>query len=254
MTRVTLCGAGGRMGVELHRAIREAADLSLVLAVEHADHLFANAETMGVPFTADLSADYRDCDVVIDFSEAPAVADHLRVAREKRTAYVTGVTGLSDEVHTQMRGASEDIAVLFAPNMSRGIAVLSDLVRRATERLGGYDIEIVEMHHRRKRDAPSGTALQLAAAADAARGDLARVHGREGMTGVRPQNQIGIHALRGGDVVGEHHVIFAGTGERLVLTHRVESRQAFVSGALAAARFVVGQPPGVYRMEDVLGM
>ncbi len=239
MIQVALCGAAGRMGVEITRALREAPDLRLVLAVEHGEHPVLREPPGAVAWTDDLARDFGDTEVIVDFSPPRAVMRHLSIAVSRATPFVTGTTGFADEEQAALRAAGERIPLVWASNMSRGIAVAGDLLSQAVSRLSDYDVEIVEMHHRRKRDAPSGTALRLAEIIQSARGRV---------------GELGIHALRGGDAVGEHHVILAGPGERLVVTHIADSRGAFVAGVLAAIRFLEHRSPGCYDMNDVLGI
>ena len=197
-------------------------------------------------------------DAVIDFTFHEAVPANVRAAAGLGKGYVLGTTGLSDDETAAVQAAAEVVPVVWAPNMSLGINLLSALVRQAAAALGeNYDVEVVEMHHRHKQDAPSGTALHLARHVAAGRGqDLDRVadYGRHGMTGEREAGRIAIHAVRGGDVVGDHTVVFAGDAERIELTHRASSRDVFAMGALKAAAWVAAQLPGLYDMSHVLGL
>jgi len=242
------------MGQQVAAAIAAAPDLVLAVAADHEDHPAIGSRLGEATILAAGEATPDACSVVIDFSSADAAVDIVARAAAADCAYVSGVTGLGEEAFAAFARAAATVAVLHAPNMSRGIGVLGRLAAEAARSLPDYDIEIVEMHHRRKRDAPSGTALQLAETIEQVRQGLRRTHGRQGVTGERDAAELGLHALRGGDVVGEHRLIFAGPGERLVLTHHAESRQAFVAGVLAAVRFIVEQPPGLYSMRDVLGL
>ncbi|MCK4412850.1 MAG: 4-hydroxy-tetrahydrodipicolinate reductase [Candidatus Eisenbacteria sp.] len=252
--KIALWGAAGRMGGRIAAAIAAAPDLVLAVAAEHEDHPAIGNRVGEIAIVPGGDASLEECGVVIDFSVPAAAVDVVARAASADCAYVSGVTGLGEDQLAALARAAATIAVLHAANMSRGIGLLTRLAAEAAGGLPGYDIEIVEMHHRRKRDAPSGTALQLAAAIEQVRRGLRRIHGRSGVTGQRDAGELGLHALRGGDVVGEHRVIFAGPGERLVLTHHAESREAFVAGVLAAVRFVVEQPAGRYTMSDVLGL
>jgi len=191
--------------------------------------------------------------VVIDFSSPTATRDVARAAAAAGVGIVCGTTGLDAETSRALEEAARVVPVFVASNMSVGVHVLGVLVARAIAMMGpGFDVEIVESHHRRKVDAPSGTALTLAEMASAALGgDVARVDGRTGRPGARPPREIGVHAVRGGDVVGDHQVHLLGDGERLELTHRASSRDVFARGALRAARFVAGRAAGRYRMEDL---
>ena len=257
MINVTILGAAGRMGQALTRGIAATNDLTLVGAVERAGHP-ALGQDIGIPITDDRVAAIKVADVVIDFTfhtEAPAnIAD--AVAAKK--PYILGTTGLNEAETAAVHAAAKIIPVVWAPNYSLGVTILNDLVRRAAAALGtAYDAEIVEMHHRHKKDAPSGTALGLGKSLAAGRNvnlnDVA-LYGREGITGERPEGQIAFHALRGGDVIGDHTVIFAADGERLELTHKASTRDCFVGGVLASARWIPSRPPALYTMTHVLGL
>ncbi len=266
MIRVAILGAGGRMGRLLVQQVLAESEFRLMGAVERPGHpwegrdiglLVGGGET-GVFLKSDLVGALEGADVAVDFSDHRAVAAHAKGLRETGTAWVLGTTGLTAEEQAAVRETSCRIPVVWGANMSLGMNVLLRLVRWAAALLNeGYDLEIVEMHHRHKKDAPSGTALALGRVAAEGRGwalDQVAVHGRMGEGGERPVEQIGFHALRGGDVAGDHTVVLAGEGERLELTHRASSREAFVRGALRAAVWVVGKPAGLYGMADVLGL
>ena len=263
MMTIAILGAAGRMGQMLLRCSKRFPDLRVGGACEQAGHpalgqdagTLAGAGTLGVPLADTWPT---DAEAVIDFTFHTAVAANLERAAARRQAVVLGTTGLTEEEKHCVTEVAQHIPIVWAPNFSLGVNLLLDLVRRAAAVLGpAYDAEIVEMHHRLKKDAPSGTALGLAEALAAGRGtDLktAAVHGREGITGERPRGEIGIHALRGGDVVGDHTVIFAADGERIELAHKASSREAFANGALHAAAWLRGKPAGLYSMRDVLGL
>jgi 4-hydroxy-tetrahydrodipicolinate reductase len=266
MIRVAILGAGGRMGRLLVQHVLADARFRLAAAVERPGHpwegrdigLAVGAGEVGVCVRSDLSAVLAETEVAVDFSDHRAVVSHAAGCRERGVAWVLGTTGLTPEETEAVRAAAAHIPVVWSANMSPGMNVLFRLVRQAAALLKeGYDIEIVEMHHRHKKDAPSGTALALGRAAAEGRGwslDAVACHGRKGETGERPVEAIGFHALRGGDVAGDHTVILAGEGERVELTHRASSREAFVQGALRAAAWVVERPSGLYEMADVLGL
>jgi 4-hydroxy-tetrahydrodipicolinate reductase len=194
-------------------------------------------------------------DVLIDFSQADAVDEICRLAAKHKQPLVIGTTGHSDGQRDGISKCAQKVPIVFASNFSVGVNTMFWLTRKAAELLGAeFDVEIVEMHHRMKKDAPSGTAKTLAEILQRARKIDKVRHGREGMLGERQPNEIGIHSLRGGDVVGDHSVIFANTGERLELTHRASSRETFAKGALRAAQWIVGKSPALYSMQDVLGL
>jgi 4-hydroxy-tetrahydrodipicolinate reductase len=206
----------------------------------------------------DLAKALHGADAVIDFTSHEASARHADACAGAGVPLVIGSTGFTPEAKAKVAAAARRIPVVLSPNMSVGVNVLFELVRRAAEVLGdAYDVEIVELHHKKKRDAPSGTAVRLAeVAAEALRRDPkdALAFARHGILGERPPWQIGVQTLRGGDAVGEHTVFFCGEGERLELTHRATSRDQFAQGAVRAARWIVGRPPGLHDMADVLGL
>ncbi|PTQ07306.1 4-hydroxy-tetrahydrodipicolinate reductase [Sphingomonas oleivorans] len=242
MTKIGIFGADGRMG----RAIAEAIiDSGAKLAG-------------GVDRGDDAGALAGESDVLVDFSSPEALVGHLAAARSAGVPIVIGTTGLAPEHHAMIDEAATAIPILQAANTSLGVNLLAHLVRETAARLGAdWDIEIVEMHHRHKADAPSGTALLLGTAAAEGRGvaleDVAD-RGRDGITGPRTEGDIGFAVLRGGSVAGDHQVVFAGEGERLELGHRAESRAIFAQGAVKAALWLAGQPAGRYSMADVLGL
>jgi 4-hydroxy-tetrahydrodipicolinate reductase len=206
----------------------------------------------------DLQAVIKNGDVVVDFSSHAATTGIASLCAKHKKAVVIGTTGHSPEDQSKISGFKSQIPIVLSSNFSTGVNTLFWLTKKAVEILGpAYDLEILEMHHRMKRDAPSGTARTLAQIlADARKQQLEQIsrHGRVGIVGERTNEEIGIHSLRGGDVVGDHTVIFATTGERLELTHKASSRETFAQGALRAAEWVVSQPPGLYDMQDVLGL
>ncbi len=254
MIPVAVNGAAGRMGRLLVAGITAAPDLELVAAFEGRDHTQLGETLGGVALqTVDAPAVAR-ARVLIDFSLPAGTRTLLHFVTDQ--ALVCGVTGLDDLTQGALQAHSGSAAVVVASNFSTGVNVLLGLVSQAAATLADHDLEIVEMHHNRKRDAPSGTAQSLAQAAADARAialDDHAVHGRRGDVGPRAPGEIGLHALRGGDVAGEHTVYLAGAGERLALSHLATSRQAFADGALRAARWAASQAPGRYDMQDVLG-
>jgi 4-hydroxy-tetrahydrodipicolinate reductase len=243
MTRVIITGSKGRMGRALVAAAAHLPEVEVAGQIDQGD---------------DLSAVIERGDVVIDFSSHSATSAIANLCAERRKAMVIGTTGHSQEDRSQITGLSAQIPMVLSSNFSTGVNTLFWLTRKAAEILGpGFDLEIVEMHHRLKRDAPSGTANTLAEVLAAVRAQqLEKVarYGRSGIVGERTSAEIGVHSVRGGDVVGDHTVIFANVGERVELTHKASSRETFASGALRAAQWVVQQPPGLYDMQDVLGL
>lgn len=266
MNKIVIVGACGRMGQALLRCAKKVEGISIAGATEMAGHpavgrdagLAAGIGEAGVPLTDDLKTALAGADVMIDFSVHEAVPGNLRHAVEMRRAVVLGTTGLNDAERAAVQRAAQVVPVVWAPNMSLGVNLLFALVEKAAGILGpDYDVEIIETHHRYKKDAPSGTAIRLGEKVAAGRGQaLASVanYGREGIVGERPRGQIGIHAVRAGDAIGDHTVLFATEGERVELSHRATSRDAFAMGALHAARWVASQRPRIYDMQDVLGL
>jgi 4-hydroxy-tetrahydrodipicolinate reductase len=262
-TQLGVLGAGGRMGQAIIAALADWPGLGLGGAVERAGHPLVGTP-LGKPWPESLTicsntgALAHRCDVLIDFTSPLALAATLDAACDAGCAVLIGTTGLDTGQHGLIDQAARHIAVLQAANTSLGVALLARLVEQAARALGpDWDIEIAELHHRMKVDAPSGTALALGAAAARGRGiDLASHSdsGRDGVTGPRQAGQIGFAALRGGTAAGDHMVLFAGEGERIELAHKAESRGIFARGALRAAQWLAGRPPGRYAMADVLGL
>jgi 4-hydroxy-tetrahydrodipicolinate reductase len=259
--KIAVSGASGRMGQAVVR-LAAGAGATIVGAIESrkAPTLgrdvgdVAGIGNVGVEIGADASAGLLGAEVVIDFSTAAALPMLVQLAMRAKVAVVSGTTGLDTTCERVLDEAARVVPVLSSPNMSVGVHVLARLAAQAVKQLGpGYDIEIVETHHRAKIDAPSGTAKRLLEAVMEARTDLRPVHGREGNVGARRDLEVGVHAIRGGDVIGDHTVHLFGAGERIELTHRATSRDLFARGALAAARFLAGKPPGRYTMADVVG-
>ncbi len=241
--KILITGCKGRMGQAL-------------IACAQADPALEFAA--GVEIGDDLAAALPLCDAVIDFTHASAAPELAEACRVAGKILVIGTTGHDEAQREAIRAAAQDIPIVFAPNFSVGVNALFWLTRKATEILGpDFDLEIVEMHHRLKKDAPSGTARRLAEILADVRDldyDNDVAHGRLGMVGERTTTEIGMHAVRGGDVVGDHTVIYAGVGERVELTHKASSRDTFAKGALRAALWAVGRHPGLYDMQDVLGL
>jgi 4-hydroxy-tetrahydrodipicolinate reductase len=249
-TRVVVTGIAGRMGSTLARMIRAAPDLELVAGTERAP-----VEGLGIPVATRLEDALARAQVVIDFSTPEASLHHAQVCAAAGLPLVIGTTGLSGAGQQALAEAARRAPIVSAPNMSVGVNLFIELAAQLARRLGDdFDVEVLEVHHRHKQDAPSGTALRLAEELLQALGrspDHLRTS-RVGQVGERPHQEVGVQALRGGDVVGEHTVFFFGEGERVELTHRATSRDHFARGALRAARWVVGRPPGLYGMGDVL--
>ncbi len=257
MTRIGVLGAGGRMGQAIIAAIARDPELVLSGAVERAGHAAVGEKLgRGLIICTNPSALAHNCDVMVDFTSPDALDATLDAACSTRTALLIGTTGLEARHDAAVTRAARDIAVLQTANTSIGVTVLARLVETAAARLPGWDIEILDLHHRDKRDAPSGTALALGEAAARGRGTtLAAVRTglRDGVGPARATGSIGFAALRGGSAAGDHIVLFAGDGERIELVHRAESRDIFARGAVTAAAWLAGRPPGRYTMADVIG-
>ena len=265
LRRVAIAGASGRMGHMLIEAVRNAPDCRLAGALDIAGSAALGADaaaflgfTSGVPIVADLRTGLQDAQVLIDFTRPEGTMAHLAVCRELGVQAVIGTTGFSDAQKAEIAEIAKDIAIMMAPNMSVGVNVTLKLLDMAARAMAtGYDIEIVEAHHRFKVDAPSGTALKMGEViADALGRDLkdCAVYGREGITGERDPSTIGFATIRGGDIVGDHTVLFAGIGERIEISHKSSSRVTYAQGALRAVRFLSGQRNGLFDMFDVLGL
>jgi 4-hydroxy-tetrahydrodipicolinate reductase len=263
---VAVIGAGGRMGREVIRAVAAEDRARVAAAVERSGHETFGTDAhvlVGLPacdvlVSDDLTAALAASDVAVDFSSPSTTASLAESAAGAGCPMVTGVTGLSDQQREALKQAASKVPVVAAPNMSVGVNLLRKLVAQTTSVLGtNYDVEVVEYHHRHKVDAPSGTALMLAEAAASARKtslDQVGRFSRAGQVGPRDDDEIGVLAVRAGEIVGEHVVLFAGPGERVELTHRALSRANFALGAVRAALWVIGRPPGLYDMQDVLGL
>jgi 4-hydroxy-tetrahydrodipicolinate reductase len=264
--RIGVVGAGGRMGQMLIRQVARTDGATLAGVTEREGAVgvgqdagvLAGLGPLGVSITTDTAALFAASDAVIDFTSPAVTPLHATLAAQHQTALIVGTTGLDDAAEEALAVAALSTPILQAPNMSLGVVLLTELVERVARSLAvDWDIEIVEMHHRHKVDAPSGTALALGEAAARGRAiDLAdqAIRSRDGYTGPRPTGAIGFATLRGGDVIGDHSVIFAGQGERIELSHKAQSRDIYAVGAVRAAQWCAGRGPGRYSMIDVLGL
>ena len=265
MLKVVIAGCSGRMGHALLEAVFADAELSLHGALDRADSQQIGRDAgeqfgkkTGVLISHDVRAALKGADVLVDFTRPEPSLLYLAVCQEVGVNMVIGTTGFTVEQKALITKAAKNISVVFAPNMSVGVTLLINLVQAAAKVLNeGYDIEVIEAHHRHKVDAPSGTALRLGEAAASALGrnlEECAIYGREGVTGERDPSTIGFATVRGGDVVGDHTVLFAGIGERVELTHKASSRATFALGALRAGKFMQGKKSGLFDMQDVLGL
>jgi 4-hydroxy-tetrahydrodipicolinate reductase len=265
MMKIAIAGSSGRMGRMLIEAVLAAPDLQLhgALDIEASPALGQDAAAFlgrasGVPITAELDAGLRGADVLIDFTRPEGTMAHLQACQRLGVKAVIGTTGFTEAQKAQIAQHAAANAIVMAPNMSVGVNVVLKLLDVATRALAeGHDIEVIEAHHRHKVDAPSGTALKMGEVIAAALGRELKdcgVFAREGHTGERVPGTIGFSAIRGGDIVGDHTVLFAGTGERIEITHRSNSRAGYAEGSLRAARFLAGRAAGLYGMDDVLAL
>jgi len=265
MIKIAVTGAAGRMGKAIINAIMAEPQTSLTGALEREDAPFvgkdageaAGGEKLGVKIVSSMDKAFKGADVIIDFTLPEASLHFLAYAVEQKKAVVLGTTGFSHHQREEIKEISLKIPVVMAPNMSVGVNLLLKLVHDAAVAIGrDYDIEIIEAHHRHKKDAPSGTAIRIAEViASAVDRDLARVavYERKGIIGERRPEEIGIQSIRAGDIVGDHTVVFAAPGERIELTHKASSRDTFAAGAVRAALWLAAKPAGLYDMQDVLG-
>ena len=263
--KIAIAGSNGRMGRTLLENVLQSDDLALHAALEHSNSALIGKDAgeffgmaCGIKISADVAAALQGADVLIDFTRPEGTLHHLEICRKLGVNMVIGTTGFNAQQKAQLGAAAQQIGIVFAPNMSVGVNLVFKLLETASRVLAqGYDIEIIEAHHRHKVDAPSGTALGMGEVIAKTLGrDLAQcaVYGREGVTGERDPSTIGFATVRGGDIVGDHTVMFAGTGERIEITHKASSRATFALGALRAARFLKEKPAGMYDMQDVLGL
>ena len=263
--QIAIAGSSGRMGRALLEAVFQAPDMRLHAALERHDSPFLGKDAgelvgspCGVQITDRVEEALRGSHVLIDFTRPEGTVAHVEMCRRLRVGMVIGTTGLTAVQKGLITEAARDVPIMMAPNMSAGVTLMLNLLHKAAQVLHeGYDIEIIEAHHRHKVDAPSGTALRMGEViAEALGRDLAQVavYGREGLTGERNANTIGFSTVRGGDIVGDHTALFAGIGERLEITHKASSRATFAMGALRAARFLASMSSGLFDMRDVLGL
>jgi len=266
MVKIAVCGAAGRMGQRIIIAVKESEGCELSGALERPGHelvgqdagLVAGCGTLGVKISDDLNAVVKGCDVLIDFTTPKVSLKNLEVCGLQGKAIVIGSTGFTPDERALAKELARDIPVVLAPNMSVGVNVCFKVLADIAKILGDdFDVEIVEAHHKLKKDAPSGTAVRMGEVVAEALGrnydQVANCH-REGITGERTREEIGMQTIRGGDIVGEHTVYFIGMGERIELTHRAHTRDMFSRGSVRAAKWVVSQKSGLYDMQDVLGL
>jgi 4-hydroxy-tetrahydrodipicolinate reductase len=254
MIKIAICGAAGRMGQAiLAQALRDK-DLTVTGLVEAPSSPLVGKTLQNIPVRGDVRHVLEKADVVIDFTAVEATLKNAPLVAKARRALVVGTTGVTGSVRDRLLKSVRAVPVVLSPNMSLSANLMFDVAERLSRKLTDYDVEITEVHHNQKKDAPSGTAMRLAESVKAGRSGARFVFGRQGLVGARKSDEVGVHALRGGDVVGDHTVFFFGRGERIELVHRVTSREAFAAGAVVAAKWVKGRRPGAYDMRDVLGL
>jgi 4-hydroxy-tetrahydrodipicolinate reductase len=252
MVKVVVCGASGRMGQTIGRMVNESKDLELVGGIDLKPNSFFGVEIVETKNAEELLKSTK-AEVMIDFTVASAAVENVKMAARNNVALVVGTTGFTPEQRAMMEKAVHGhVPAVISSNFSVGVNIFWQLIRESAKLLKDYDIEVIEAHHRNKKDAPSGTAKTILQIIDEEAGARKKQYGREGMT--ERQNEIGVHVIRGGDIVGEHTVMFSKNFETIELSHRAYDRSVFASGALHAARWVVGKKPGIYGMSDVLGL
>ncbi len=257
MVKIAVCGACGRMGSGIINMAKQEKDFEIIAGTEIDSCPAIGNKNPLIVKSSELENIVNAGDVIIDFTIASNTMKNVEVALKKNAKLVIGTTGLTDENKADLKKAGEKISIVFAPNMSTGINLLIDIVENLAKKIPDYDTEIVEIHHNKKKDSPSGTALRLAEAVAAGHNKNLKdvgVFGRHGAQTLRKPEEIGVHAVRGGDVCGDHTVYFAGLGEVIEISHRATSRDCLISGALKAAKWVANKPAGLYDMRDVLGL
>jgi len=264
MIKIVVCGGCGRMASKVTQLIYQDNKLKLIGIVESPTHpdigkdwgTIAGQGKTGIMVVDDLEAIIQDADQIVEFTNPKVSLQHLKIVAKYKKTMIVGTTGFSGEEILKMKSLSQNIPFLFSPNMSLGVNLLFKLAAETAVSLGdSYDIEIIESHHRFKKDAPSGTAKKLAQEIAKAKGvnlDEVAIYGREGIIGERKKGEIGIHSIRSGDITGEHTVMFTTLGERIELTHKAQSRDTFAYGTIQAIKFMEGKPAGFYEMKDVL--
>lgn len=257
MINIIVCGACGRMGSGIINMAKQDKDINIVAGTEIDSSASIGNKDPLIVKSSDIESVISSGDIIIDFTVPSNTMRTLEIAIKKNAKMVIGTTGLYDEHRDVLKYAGEKIPVVASPNMSMGINILTDIVENLAKRIPNYDVEIVEIHHNKKKDSPSGTAIRLAEAVASGHNKSLKevgIYGRHGLAALRKQGEIGIHAVRCGDVCGDHTVYFAGLGERIEISHKATSRDNLVSGALKAAKWIADKPAGLYDMRDVLGL
>jgi len=266
MIKLTVCGAAGRMGSRIIALLKDYPEIKLVGAVESKDNprlgndagVVAGIGQLGIKIVDDIEKVIDNTDIAVNFTNPEATIEHLKIVKEYKKSIVIGTTGFDNNQISLIQETSKEIPIVLSPNMSIGVNLLFKILKDVAKVLGDdYDVEIIEVHHRMKKDAPSGTAIKMAKVISEALGrnfDEVAVYARKGIIGERTKKEIGIQTVRAGDIVGEHTVIFGGLGERIEIVHKASSRDTFARGALKAVLWLYGKPAGLYDMGDVLGI
>jgi len=266
MIKLTVCGAAGRMGSRIIALSKDYPEIKLVGAVESKDNprlgndagVVAGIGQLGIKIVDDIEKVIDNTDIAVNFTNPEATIEHLKIVKEYKKSIVIGTTGFDNNQISLIQETSKEIPIVLSPNMSIGVNLLFKILKDVAKVLGDdYDVEIIEVHHRMKKDAPSGTAIKIAKVISEALGrnfDEVAVYARKGIIGERTKKEIGIQTVRAGDIVGEHTVIFGGLGERIEIVHKASSRDTFARGALKAVLWLYGKPAGLYDMGDVLGI
>jgi len=252
MIKILLCGVAGRMGREIISAAQDTDDITICAGVEVPEHTSIGNMISGIAVTDDITTVVENCDCVVDFTHHTATVSTLDRIKKYKKPFVTGTTGFTEQEQKTIQVISKRVPIFWAPNMSVGVNHMYRLIESSLGLLRDFDIEVIETHHRAKKDAPSGTAKRIAGIIKEKKPDTQFVYGREGHTGERNRQEVSIHSIRGGDVAGEHRVLFLGKGEFLELRHYATSRRCFAMGALNAVRYMVGKPPGLYTMQHLV--
>jgi len=253
MIKIILCGAAGRMGKEIINAIEEIEDIRIVAGIESKSNKFVGKTIGLVKIYDDILSVIDGADCIVEFTNHLATMENLKKVKDYKKPYIIGSTGFSGHELKEIEAYSKTFPIFLSPNMSIGINHLYNLIRLSARALSDYDIEIIETHHRGKKDAPSGTARAVARIIEETKPKIKIIYGREGIIGERKIEEVCINAVRGGDVVGEHRILFLGDGEFIELRHFATSRRCFVNGTIEAIRFMENKSPGLYGMKDLLG-
>ncbi len=252
MIKIIICGAAGRMGKEIINIVQSLDDIEIISGIESKGHKSVGHKISGIQVGDDVLASIDDADCVVDFTNHSATTSNLLKVKDYKKPYVTGTTGFTEEDREQIKSLSRVMPIFLAPNMSKGVNHLYNLVNTSVNALADYDIEVIETHHRAKKDAPSGTAKAIAQIIKKVRPDVNLIYGREGMIGAKEKSEVCINSVRGGDIAGEHRVLFLGDGEFIELRHYATSRRCFAAGAVAAVKYIINKPAGLYCMQDLL--